>query len=307
MRNGETNAASVWKRSRQRLSAIGVLLLSAIVLSACNGADKHRSVGTEEEQRVSAGERSIGRSLLHPMFDMTSEELLGVLEGLPPSTIEAVGARPQLFLEYVGRMLELDPAFLVLVDKSHLLGADYQPDGLLDLGEYADRLVLNRGDLSLRAVIMPDLLAMAEAARQSGITLDISSSYRSYAYQNDLFAYWVEQLGLEEAERVSARAGSSQHQLGTTIDFGSVSPEYADAPGGVWLAENAWRYGFSLSYSEGREEITGYSYEPWHYRYISRVAARMEREFFGGVQQTMLEFWNDNAEWFRERDRTSDG
>lgn len=243
----------------------------------------------------------------HPSFDLSTQELMEMLEGLPESVVTAVRERPRLFLEYAGQMLTLDPGCLILVDKVTLLEDDYAPQDLRDLAEYRDRLVLNREDLSLRALIMPDLLAMVEAARLDGVTLDISSSYRSYAYQENLFEYWTEELGLKEAERVSARAGSSQHQLGTTLDFGSVTPEYAATPGGRWLARNAWRFGFSLSYPEGLENLTGYSFEPWHYRYISRTGTRMEREFFGGIQQVMLEFWDHRAEFFRDRYRATDG
>lgn len=242
---------------------------------------------------------------IHPAFDLTGADLPSMLAGLPEETVAAVSSRPQVFLDYVRRMLAEDPILLVLVDKQHLLDDTYAPQDLQDLNQYRDHLVLNRDDLSLRAAILPDFFAMVAAARLDGVTLDISSSYRSYAYQENLFEYWVSELGLAEAERVSARAGSSQHQLGTTIDFGSVTVEFADTPGGRWLAEHAWRYGFSLSYPEGFEDLTGYSYEPWHFRYISRTAARMEREFFGGVQQRMLEFWNRQEPFFRQRLRDS--
>jgi hypothetical protein len=96
---------------------------------------------------------------------------------------------------------------------------------------------------------------MVEAARLDGVLLDISSTYRSYTYQENLFAYWVDQLGREEAERVSARAGTSQHQLGTTVDFGSVTTAFAAEPGGIWLSEHAHRFGFSLSYPDGYEAV----------------------------------------------------
>ena len=190
----------------------------------------------------------------------------------------------------VAPLLKIDPDVLTLVDKSHRLPADYEPDDLVALTSYQDRLTLNKDDLSLRKMIMADLLAMVDAADADGITLDISSSYRSYAYQEWLFQYWVDELGQEEAERVSARPGSSQHQLGTTVDFGSVTVAFAEHPAGIWLAENAWRFGFSLSYPDGYEELTGYAYEPWHFRWITPAGTALEREFFGGIQQVMLEF-----------------
>lgn len=209
----------------------------------------------------------------------------------PPEIQRALPAKPAVFLECAKQLLSLERDILTLVDKRTQLPADYAPADLVTLQKFGNRLILNRDGLALRAAVMPDLLAMVEAARQDGIQLDISSTYRSYEYQRDLFAYWVEELGRAEAERVSARPGASQHQLGTTLDFGSVTLEFAEHPAGVWLAEHAGRYGFSLSYPNGYEDVTGYDYEPWHFRWISRKGTRMEERFFGGIQQFFLEFW----------------
>jgi D-alanyl-D-alanine carboxypeptidase len=143
---------------------------------------------------------------------------------------------------------------------------------------------------------------MSTRARLDGVVLDLSSGYRSYDYQDALFKRHVRELGLEQATRESAEPGKSQHQLGTTIDFGSITPAFARTDAGRWLSENAWRYGFSLSYPRGFEEITGYMYESWHFRYLGRDATLLEREFFGGIQQTMLVFLDQNrAELERAR------
>ncbi len=240
---------------------------------------------------------------IHPAFDLTIDELRAIVGEMDAVTRVAVDARPQVFLEYVARLLETDPDLLLLVDKNNSLETGYEPGDLRDLAEYRDRLTLTRDGLSLREIVLPDLLAMSEAAAVDGVRLDISSTYRSYSYQDSLFDYWVAELGLAQAERVSARPGTSQHQLGTTVDFGTITVEYADAPGGLWLADNAWRFGFSLSYPRDLEPLTGYVFEPWHYRFVSRDATFLEREFFGSVQQTMLEFWHKRAESFRERYR----
>lgn len=280
-----------------------ILLAIVAALAACT--DKGDTTVGDDPAAPPRREESRREETVHPAFDMTIEDLTETLVGLPNETVAAVSARPQVFLEYVSRMLILDPMFLVLVDKRNRLPESYAPPDLQDLNRYRDRLVLNREDLALRAAIMPDLFAMITAAGLEGITLDISSSYRSYAYQENLFEYWVSELGLEEAERVSARAGSSQHQLGTTIDFGSVTVAFAGTPAGRWLAANAGDYGFSMSYPEGLHEITGYSFEPWHFRYISRGGTRMEREFFDGIQQIMLEYWHRWEPFFRERFRNT--
>ena len=106
------------------------------------------------------------------------------------------------------------------------------------------------------------------------------SGYRSYSTQINTYNYWVGVNGIDGADKISARAGHSQHQLGTAIDFSSS--EVADGLGGsfrytkaaTWLAENAWRYGFAISYPSGYEAVTGYSYESWHYRYIGITNAK---------------------------------
>ena len=131
----------------------------------------------------------------------------------------------------------------------------------------------------------------------------MSSAYRSYDYQAGLYNRHVEQLGKAAADRVSARPGHSQHQLGTTIDFGSIAAGYGETPNGRWLAAHAWRFGFSLSYPAGYEEYTGYDYEPWHFRYLGRVGTRLEREFFAGLQQRFLVFLAEWAWWFELRRR----
>ena len=134
------------------------------------------------------------------------------------------------------------------------------------------------------------LQVMAKAALEDGIKLLVSSTYRSYSYQEKLFARWVAIDGLEEAERESARPGTSQHQLGSAIDFGSITDDFDETSMGKWLYANASKYGWSLSFPKNYEDITGYRWECWHFRYIGVPACQMQRKWFGNVQQYMLEF-----------------
>jgi zinc D-Ala-D-Ala carboxypeptidase len=176
--------------------------------------------------------------------------------------------------------------FLMLVDKATSLPEDYEPADLVSLNDYP--LARNRADLRLRKAIMPALLEMDAAAQSLGLRLVYSSAYRSYAYQREVYDRWVRQLGQAEADRVSARPGHSQHQLGTAIDFGSIDNSFADTAAGRWLFENAWRYGFSLSYPRGYEALSGYDWESWHYRYLGKAGTLLERDYFGGLQQYFL-------------------
>jgi D-alanyl-D-alanine carboxypeptidase len=126
----------------------------------------------------------------------------------------------------------------------------------------------------LRMEAYQALTRMLSDAFDAGNDIYVRSAYRSYSEQAATFGYWVSVLGETEARRVSAEAGHSEHQLGTTADLtdASVGYELTESFGasasGQWLMANAHTYGFALSYPAGAEHITGYAYEPWHWRYI---------------------------------------
>ena len=178
---------------------------------------------------------------------------------------------------------------LILVDKRHLLPDGYTPQNLVRL-DTGHAYMINRKDLSLTKTAEQALQEMALAAKRDGVTLVVSSSYRSYTYQKNLFDRYVRESGEKEAERFSARAGTSQHQLGTVVDFGSISDEFAQTRAGKWVLQNASKYGWSLSFPKGYEAVTGYVWESWHYRYIGVEACTFQQKWFGGIQQYMLEF-----------------
>ena len=221
-------------------------------------------------------------------------DLAGYLEGLPENLRKNILQKPAIFLEYLIPALSIPPELIALVDKTHPLDAEYEPDDLLTLADFG--LKTSRNDLSVIAASLPDVLAMNESARQDGITLVFSSAYRSYDYQAAVYQRHVKAYGQEAADRESARPGKSQHQLGTTMDFGSISDDFADTPAGRWLYNHAWRFGFSLSYPDGYEHLTGYRHEIWHYRFITRELTRFERVFFGSVQHYLLTFLHEHRQ-----------
>jgi zinc D-Ala-D-Ala carboxypeptidase len=165
-----------------------------------------------------------------------------------------------------------------LLDTIYHLPADYAPGDLVDTSAAG----VNGGYL-VRSLVIPDLQAMATAARANGTPIKLVSGYRSYAQQQSTFDYWVGVGGYQQALRTSARAGHSEHQLGTVIDVtseGGAAPwDYADwaaTPAGAWMAANAWKHGFVMSYPPGAFDLSCYDYEPWHYRYVGRdLAARI--------------------------------
>ena len=123
-------------------------------------------------------------------------------------------------------------------------------------------------------------VAMFIAARAEGLEPVVASAFRSFEEQEATFSYWVATVGEAEAERMSARPGHSEHQLGTTVDLTTPAlgmqlvVEFAATPEGAWLREHAPEFGFVLSYPEGTESVTGYTYEPWHFRYVGAGVAR---------------------------------
>ncbi len=160
------------------------------------------------------------------------------------------------------------------LDKLHRLEADCAPVGLV-----AIPAAYSIGPQEVIDIVLPHLLALFEAAAAAGHRIAVVSSYRSYATQAETYRYHVNDLGLEQASRVSARAGHSEHQLGTTVDFSSAAvgfdlvQAFGDTPEGRWLAGRAHEFGFVMSYPEGLEDVTGYDYEPWHFRWVGQRMA----------------------------------
>jgi zinc D-Ala-D-Ala carboxypeptidase len=168
---------------------------------------------------------------------------------------------------------------LSLVDPIFMVSSSYAPGDLTWVGNAGIA-----GGGYVRRLALADLRALDHAARAAGIRLRVVSAYRSYSTQKATFKYWVEESGYGEAVRYSARAGHSEHQLGTTLDFGFVNgadpwnyADFATTKAGAWLTANAWKYGWVMSYPKGAESLTGYGYEPWHYRYFGRTLAAQQR------------------------------
>lgn len=161
-----------------------------------------------------------------------------------------------------------DPDSLaVIVNKTHPVDpVDHEPPDL----------VVVRGYL-VRAVAADDLAALLAAADADGVHLTLRSAYRSYRKQQTVHAGLVAQLGEAEADRVSARAGHSEHQTGLAVDVGSSTDDscdfedcFADTVEGRWVAANAARFGFVVRYTAANEAVTGYAPEAWHLRYVGR-------------------------------------
>ena len=225
------------------------------------------------------------------------EKLGRVLSSLSDRAKEAIpNGSPEEFLSDLHAVLDAEKEFsstdlspYFLIDKKHNVGSDYVPKNLISVKQN-ELWNVSRNDLSLREEAYKALEALSKAALDDGIKLMVSSTYRSYSYQEKLFARYVSEDGLELAERYSARPGTSQHQLGCAVDFGSITEDWDETKMGKWVYENAADYGWSLSFPRGYEDITGYMWECWHFRYIGKEACAFQKKWFSNIQQFMLEF-----------------
>lgn len=204
----------------------------------------------------------------------------------------------------------LNPTYLLLANKTNALGSNYVPANLTTLT--CDTLQPDRiYELDSRAA--QALYAMLTEMRAAGVDdIMVASAYRSYAYQTNTYQRYITfekscisedayrvfgtayiqenyldkkifKLSLEDAETVvqsySALPGQSEHQTGLCIDFATREEEevlteaFEHTAAFAWLSQNAYKFGFILRYPKGMENITGYTYEPWHYRFVGREAA----------------------------------
>lgn len=137
---------------------------------------------------------------------------------------------------------------------------------------------------------------MFSAAQADGVNLTVVSAYRSYADQESTYAYWVSQYGdAALADTVSARAGFSEHQTGLAVDIGqddgacTLATCFSNTAAGRWAEANAASFGFIVRYPQGKDATTGFSWEPWHLRYVgTEIAGAMRsagtatlEEYFG--------------------------
>ncbi len=168
-------------------------------------------------------------------------------------------------------------SLFVLANKANYFPEDFVPIGLVaPKSRYAGGGDRNK----LRDIAADALDDMVKAAAESSCDIQSVSAYRSIAYQKDLFNYYAQRDGVEKANKYSSKPGYSEHHTGLCVDLSSPSmgfgldQSYGDTPEGKWLEENAAEYGFVIRYPKDKENITGYTYEPWHLRYLGIPLAR---------------------------------
>lgn len=155
---------------------------------------------------------------------------------------------------------------IVLVNKNNILPKNYIPT---DLRLINNRYALDNKYLREEAAIAFENLS-ADASTL-GYKIIAASAYRDYEYQGRLFNEYTNSKGIDYALLCSAKPGHSEHQTGLALDVMGTNEDYDEFEKAIefnWMRENAHKYGFILRYPKGKEHITGFKYEPWHYRYV---------------------------------------
>lgn len=159
---------------------------------------------------------------------------------------------------------------LMIVNKYYKLDNDFEPDDLVII----DSDCYNGNPKKLSKVATEAFNEMCHASLKDGVIVKATSAYRSYATQKNLYNSYVNRDGVKAADTYSARAGYSEHQTGLAVDVNIVNETFANTKAYEWMIKNSYKYGYILRYPKGKEYITGYQYEPWHYRYVGKEVAK---------------------------------
>lgn len=176
----------------------------------------------------------------------------------------------------------MDLDITVLVNKEHILDKDYVPLEMYVVDENENNFHQFK-DASLKPMLRSDIKEYVDKlindAQGLGLPIIVDSGYRSYNYQQVVLDALIKEKG-DEAFKLVALPGASEHQTGLAIDFAyyengiyndDVKENDKEA---IWLKNNAWKYGFILRYPKGKENVTGYNFEPWHFRFVGLKLAK---------------------------------
>ena len=246
------------REAAERAAAERAAKEAAIREAIANMTEEERAQLKEKYSAVSMYlEKNLDKYIIYGMYNENES---------PRAAVQAIntGIDKPFYTEM--QPADLSKGFLVLVNKYHYLDSGYVPNLSAIPGGY--------GSGYLQSTACTAFVQMVDAARAEGINLRSVSPYRSYGTQSSLYNSYVRSMGQRAADRTSARPGSSEHQLGLAVDINTAdsSSHFENTPEYAWLLDNCWKYGFIIRYRQGREYITGYEFEPWHYRYVGGPA-----------------------------------
>jgi D-alanyl-D-alanine carboxypeptidase len=202
---------------------------------------------------------------------------------VPPTATQIPGATlTAVYQADCSLYSQISPDLLTLVNKDQALPRDFQPVDLAIVPLAQKNTAFQ--PIPLRRVVHQALLDMLDAMNQAGLSIWVMSGYRSYSDQQLAYEKW-QRLYPDRVADISAVPGHSEHQLGVSVDFSTpyMANLYSDyfhvnfytTPEGQWLSKQAAYYGFTLSYPAWGTQITGYAWEPWHYRYVGILAQEL--------------------------------
>lgn len=195
-----------------------------------------------------------------------------------PKSLTLPGAKTPIPLPIEPAFLARPDGQLILINRATPNELTYEPTDLV-LPSVPYRTDKSKEEMMVRAVLTKPLEKMFAAAKTEGVDLVIASAYRSSKLQETYYNSYVRASGREEAEKYIALPGTSEHQSGLAVDF--TTPDLAcylvecfeSTAAGTWLATHAHSYGFILRYPKNKVDVTHYSYEPWHFRYLGVAVA----------------------------------
>ena len=162
-----------------------------------------------------------------------------------------------------------------LINKYNMISDGITFDDLVNV----DKPYSTSNDILVRKIMYDNLIKMIDAAKKDNITLYVVSGYRTYSKQSSLFETSKNKNGLNHALMYSAKPGHSEHELGLAVDLNTTNNGFEKTKEYAWLKQNAYKYGFILRYPKDKEFITGFAFEPWHYRYVGvDVATKIYEE-----------------------------
>ncbi|MDB5194450.1 MAG: peptidase and DD-carboxypeptidase VanY/endolysin [Parcubacteria group bacterium] len=253
------------------LFSLGALVLIAIV---GYGIYDHRHL---RQENLLLGENMKAASTSLAELENRNVVLEGQLQSAE-DTLTSFGAQVSDLTGTVGtlkKLSETDQELLKKYSKVYFLNENYIPSGLSEIDQ---KYVYTKGKvLEIHTKVKPHLESLIDAANSTGLNLLVISAYRSFGTQSSLKSSYKVTYGAGTANSFSADQGYSEHQLGTAVDFttpkvGDTFSGFSKAPEYQWLVNNAYRYGFILSYPEGN---TYYTFEPWHWRFVGTALALM--------------------------------
>lgn len=234
-RRAERRAREHRRVMKNRIIAIAILLVIIfVIVKACGGKSDNKAAADSSSQTESTKQAEAKTTTKKKTSDNSKAE------------------ETKHKIEQSNGMTFVDG--ILIVNKTYSLPSDYAPG--------VSTIAQNAFD------------EMAAAAAQDGITLFVNSSYRSYQDQESLYNSYAAERGTEAADEVSSRPGHSEHQTGLTFDVNTTEDSFAGTPEANWLAKHCAEYGFIIRYPEGKEDKTGYVYEPWHIRYLGKEKAQ---------------------------------